>query len=75
MEENAAQRHKIAIHVISKVEGGAGMKPKELEIPINLAKSQPSVIDDVTVFKSSHGMYALVQPYINITRKGNRCKL
>lgn len=69
LDENASKRHKLAVHVVSMSEGGAGHLPKEDNI------TNGSIIEDVTVFKSNHGMYPLVQPYINITRKGNRCKL
>lgn len=51
-------------------EGGAGHLPKDL-----IDTTKATVIEDLTVFKSSHGMHPLVQPYINITRKGNKCKL
>ncbi|KAF5280052.1 hypothetical protein FQA39_LY18167 [Lamprigera yunnana] len=72
LQQNVKQRRKLAVHVLSKASGGAGTL-KEIEI-----KEMPStqfVIEDVTTFKSSHGMYPLVQPYINITRKGQKCKL
>lgn len=72
-DENASDRHKLAVHVVSMSEGGAGHLPTDIEINEDCPK--PAVIEDVTVFKSSHGMYPLVQPYISITRKGNRCKL
>lgn len=70
LDENASQRHKIAVHVVSIADGGAGTKLKEESLT-----NEVKVIEDVTVFKSSHGMHPLVQPYINITRKGNKCKL
>lgn len=38
-------------------------------------RGTPFEIQDVTVFKSAHEMHPLVQPYISITRKGNRSKL
>lgn len=69
LAENAEERHKIAVHVVSgtvnHVKDDAEKSPKQCA----------QVIQDVTVFKSSHGMHALVQPYINITRKGNKSKL
>lgn len=72
MEENCADRKKLAVSVLSMAEGGAGNE-KEVDSQENTSVSTP--ISDVTVFKSLHEMYPLVQPYINITRKGNKCKL
>ncbi|CAG9815290.1 unnamed protein product [Phaedon cochleariae] len=72
LKTNAAKRKKLAVLVVSLAEGGAG-RTNSTECP---AQDGPAdVINDVTVFKSSHEMYPLVQPYINITRKGNKCKL
>lgn len=73
LKENAEKRRKIAVHVVSMADGGAGVQTKEAETP--QTKSGTEVVQDLTVFKSSHGMYPLVQPYINITRKGNKSKL
>lgn len=72
LEANCASRKKLAVSVLSMAEGGAGNE-KEAVSPED--KSVSTSISDVTVFKSIHEMYPLVQPYINITRKGNRCKL
>lgn len=72
LQENAELRRKIAVHVVSMAEGGAGKsedRDSESKVDGQL------VIEDVTVFKSIHEMYPLVQPYIDITRKGNKCKL
>lgn len=54
-------------------EGAGRIAEKEFSPENN--KPGPTVINDITVFKSSHEMHPLVQPYINITRKGNKCKL
>ncbi|XP_019877386.1 insulin-degrading enzyme isoform X4 [Aethina tumida] len=72
LKENSPHRKKLAVQVVSSAEGGAGLlseaerlgdaKPRDTETP-------PTVIEDVTVFKSTHEMHPLVQPYINITRK------
>lgn len=59
------------MHVVSLAEGGAGKQPDS----VHKGESSAQFIDDVTVFKSTHEMHPLVQPYINITRKGNKCKL
>ncbi|VEN56875.1 unnamed protein product [Callosobruchus maculatus] len=83
LEHNASSRKKLSVQVISTAEGGAGNQ-KENETnegdgsecsPEKNGPRNRNVIGDITVFKSSHEMYPLVQPYINITRKGNRCKL
>uniref|UniRef100_A0A1Y1LI14 Insulin-degrading enzyme n=1 Tax=Photinus pyralis TaxID=7054 RepID=A0A1Y1LI14_PHOPY len=70
LKNGAQERKKLAVHVLSKAEGGAGTL-KEIDVK----EPTQTVIQDVTIFKSSHGMYPLVQPYINITRKGKKCKL
>ncbi|KAI4457948.1 nardilysin [Holotrichia oblita] len=70
LAEHAEERHKIAVHVVSMT--GAAKETLEEDVPV---KDECQVIQDVTVFKSSHGMHPLVQPYINITRKGNKSKL
>lgn len=71
LEKNSEHRRKIAVHVLSMAEGGAGNVIKEADVE----QSHKDNIQDITVFKSSHGMYPLVQPYINISRKGKKCKL
>lgn len=67
----APNRKKLSINVISMAEDGAG-KTEENKFERSL---MPTVIKDITSFKSSHEMFPLVQPYINISRKGNRCKI
>lgn len=69
---NALSRHKLGVYVLSTANGGAGTKPDDSNVVV---EKKPQIITDVTVFKSCHGMYPLAQPYINIIRKGNRCKL
>ncbi|XP_056631781.1 insulin-degrading enzyme isoform X2 [Diorhabda carinulata] len=71
LSSNAEKRKKLSVQVVSVAEGGAGLNSTEN----SHGTCKSSVINDVTVFKSSHEMYPLVQPYINITRKGNKCKL
>ncbi|KAG5874566.1 hypothetical protein JTB14_019568 [Gonioctena quinquepunctata] len=73
LENNAVRRKKLSVQVISMAEGGAG-KENEKDCPVANGPSA-KVINDITVFKSIHEMYPLVQPYMNITRKGNKCKL
>ncbi|XP_018580177.1 insulin-degrading enzyme [Anoplophora glabripennis] len=74
LSHTADARKKLSVHVVSTAEGGAGKVAEKEYTPEN-NKPQPAVISDITVFKSSHEMHPLVQPYINITRKGNKCKL
>lgn len=71
MRNNATARKKLAVCVLSLAEGGAGREKEVDTVDI----TSPYRISDVTVFKSRHEMYPLVQPYISITRKGNKCKL
>lgn len=71
LSQNAEKRKKLSVQVVSLAEGGAGINATEN----SHGTCKGSLINDVTVFKSSHEMYPLVQPYINITRKGNKCKL
>lgn len=66
------ERKKLSLHVVSMADGGAGVK---LDEETKQICTDAKNINDVTEFKSSHEMYPLVQPYINITRKGNKCKL
>ncbi|XP_023021581.1 insulin degrading metalloproteinase isoform X2 [Leptinotarsa decemlineata] len=73
LKNKAARRKKLSVQVVSMAEGGAG-KVNETRCPEENGPTA-SVINDITVFKSIHEMYPLVQPYINITRKGNKCKL
>lgn len=70
--DHAEERRKIGVHIVSMAEGGAG-KTDSPDSSVNPV--QATVIEDVTVFKSAHEMHPLVQPYINISRKGNKCKL
>ncbi|XP_045464651.1 insulin-degrading enzyme [Harmonia axyridis] len=75
LEENAKCRRKLSVQVVSMAEGGAGrIAEKENESDVENVK-KPSIIQDITIFKSCHEMYPLVQPYISIPRKGNKCKL
>ncbi|XP_028137935.1 insulin-degrading enzyme isoform X1 [Diabrotica virgifera virgifera] len=75
LSKNAEKRKKLTVQVLSMAEGGAGRNAAEETNEVGDGTCSASVINDVTVFKSCHEMYPLVQPYINITRKGNKCKL
>lgn len=73
LKANSEIRRKIGVHVVSTVEGGAGVKAaQDYDVTKNGSRC---LIEDVTVFKSLHEMHPLVQPYIDISRKGNKCKL
>ncbi|XP_060526171.1 insulin-degrading enzyme [Cylas formicarius] len=73
LKSDASGRKKLSVHIVSTAEGGAGINNGNGEAGDK--SKAASVINDITVFKSAHEMYPLVQPYMNITRKGNRCKL
>ncbi|XP_030755591.1 insulin-degrading enzyme [Sitophilus oryzae] len=79
LRDGAKQRKKLSVHIVSIADGGAGTnnteEPEENNVEEKNSAGKPSLISDITVFKSAHEMYPLVQPYINITRKGNKCKL
>nr|CAD7434187.1 unnamed protein product [Timema monikensis] len=68
----APRRHKLAVHVVSVAEGGAGIVPPVVEELDGLMAppviDPPTRIDNITSFKSSQGMFPLVQPYININK-------
>lgn len=70
IEPTAERRRKMAVHVVSTAEGGAGVTATD-----TAPQESVGVITDVTNFKTKHGLYPMVQPYINITRKGKRSKL
>lgn len=56
-------------------DGGAGKVAEKENDNAEENVKKPSIIQDITIFKSCHEMYPLVQPYISIPRKGNKCKL
>ncbi|KAL1510015.1 hypothetical protein ABEB36_004673 [Hypothenemus hampei] len=74
---DAKKRKKLSVHIVSTADGGAGgiteAGKEESENKPDITNAD--IISDITTFKSSHELYPLVQPYINITRKGNKCKL
>lgn len=75
MRSEALKRKKLSVHVVSIAEGGAGVATDNETDNVKREVEHANLINDITVFKSAHEMYPLVQPYINITRKGNKCKL
>lgn len=72
---NAPKRHKLAVHVLSKAEGGAGHESAENEKQENNNDNKPVVIDNITKFKSMQSLFPLAQPFININCFGTKAKL
>lgn len=73
LKASSEVRRKIGVHVVSTLANGdSEAVAEDYDVTKNGVRK---LIDDVTVFKSIHEMYPLVQPYIEITRKGNKCKL
>lgn len=76
---DAPHRHKLAVHVISTATGGAGHdRPVDngpTESEKNGENNEPCKIDNITRFKSTQGLFPLVQPYINITSFSTKAKL
>ncbi|XP_044737581.1 insulin-degrading enzyme [Chrysoperla carnea] len=72
--ENAKQRNKLAVHVLSTAEGGAGKIDNNVDANV-IEQEARNKITDPNVFKSTQSMFPLVQPYIEIVRKGSRSKL
>ncbi|XP_069679683.1 insulin-degrading enzyme isoform X2 [Periplaneta americana] len=81
----APRRHKLAVHVVSFAEGGAGLESNIIPtsvggdvidglVPPPPCK-EPTKIENITDFKSSQGMFPLVQPYININTTNTKSKL
>ncbi|KAK0070978.1 hypothetical protein PV325_013744, partial [Microctonus aethiopoides] len=71
-------RRKLAIHIVSMANGGAGLKETNVDKnveSVNHISSLPTLISDIAAFKSSQPLYPLVKPSGNYLRKGQRCKL
>ncbi|XP_033611294.1 insulin-degrading enzyme [Cryptotermes secundus] len=84
IHHSAPRRHKLAVHVVSMAEGGAGLEgnvhvASENEVIDGLVPpppcKEPTKIEDITDFKSSQGMFPLVQPYISINTNSTKSKL
>ncbi|XP_066996978.2 insulin-degrading enzyme [Anabrus simplex] len=65
---SSSRRHKVAVHVISVAEGGAGKRVETEDgiSPVTAHLKEPKLIENITEFKSDHGLFPLVKPYINI---------
>ncbi|XP_046427439.1 insulin-degrading enzyme isoform X1 [Neodiprion fabricii] len=80
IHSSSPSRHKLSVHVVSMVEGGAGHAEanvaEEGSTPsTETSPNTPHRIKDVMSFKSSQALYPLLQPFIDIPRKGRRSKL
>jgi len=85
IHHKAPRRHKLAVHVVSVAEGGAGLDSNVQDGPLDTEMTdelvppppikEPIKIENITDFKSSHGMFPLVQPYININTNNTKSKL
>lgn len=77
IHHSSPNRHKLAVYVVSTAEGGAGNLPRTSNtdgvidglLPPPSFYERPMKIEDITEFKSSQGMFPLVQPYIIISSK------
>lgn len=75
---NGLKRSTLSIHIISIAEGGVGNSNTiEEDSSDELIDRRPDAIQikDLAVFKSSKGLYPMVQPYIDIQPKGAKSKL
>uniref|UniRef100_A0A1B0CI75 Coenzyme PQQ synthesis protein F-like C-terminal lobe domain-containing protein n=1 Tax=Lutzomyia longipalpis TaxID=7200 RepID=A0A1B0CI75_LUTLO len=71
----SARRQKLAIHIVSSQnDGDSGMANVE-ENPLPPPPKGVELVTDLSTFKSSKELYPVVQPYIDIRRKGARSKL
>lgn len=75
----APKRRKLAVHILSMVDGGAGLmetsETKSHEKPEQVQEDIPIEIKDIVSFKASQSLYPLVKPFDGISRKGQRSKL
>lgn len=78
IQKNASRRHKLAVHVVSKADGGAGTLPVEDNNETGVdpeSCNEPDKIKNITKFKSAQSLFPLLQPYINLNFNGTRSKL
>ncbi|XP_059607534.1 insulin-degrading enzyme [Phlebotomus argentipes] len=66
---SSGTRQKLAIHIVS-----AQAEPESVATTVKLPESV-ELVTDLSAFKSSKELYPVVQPYIDIRRKGARSKL
>ncbi|XP_065350636.1 insulin-degrading enzyme-like [Cloeon dipterum] len=71
-----AKRRKLAVHVLSTAEGGAGSAGADVDEfePLSIV-SKPTRIDDICSFKSGLSTFPLLQPYDYHRPQGSRAKL
>ncbi|XP_021926557.1 insulin-degrading enzyme isoform X2 [Zootermopsis nevadensis] len=85
IDHEAPCRHKLAVHVVPTADGVAGRGANVLhaasdgEVVDGFAPpppgKEPTKIEDITDFKSSQGMFPLVQPYISLNTNNTKSKL
>lgn len=68
-------RRKLAVHVVSTAEGGAGLVESVEEKNNDETNEVPVEIKDIVSFKASQSLYPLLKPFNGIPRKGQRSKL
>ncbi|XP_039281642.1 insulin-degrading enzyme-like [Nilaparvata lugens] len=69
LSANSSKRHKLAIHVLSKAEGGAGtIEDGEKTASNGDGQTDPNaeIIEDLIEFKSSQCLFPLVQPFLQV---------
>lgn len=71
---NSPVRRKLAVHVLSMAEGGAGSAERDASDGL-VDEEKPTVIEDITKFKSSQGLFPLAQPFISINSSSTKSKL
>ncbi|XP_065350054.1 insulin-degrading enzyme-like isoform X1 [Cloeon dipterum] len=71
-----AKRRKLAVHVLSTAEGGAGSAGTEVDEfePLSIV-SKPTRIEDICSFKSGLSSFPLLQPYAYHRPQGSKAKL
>lgn len=73
----SANRKKLSVHIVSNVSTDASKKHELLSVPeeVSIRNKSADIISDLSAFKSSKELYPIVQPFLNIRRKGGRSKL
>lgn len=76
IHQDSTIRRKLAVHVVSVANGGAGLVENNYtKTDVNLKISAPTKVTDIVEFKASQSLYPLVKPFNDIPRKGQRSKL
>lgn len=82
IKEGAPHRHKLAIYIVSKAEGGAGTNGHDMNLVDGPEVStetnnhnKATKIENITSFKSMQALYPLVQPFISLQSFTTKAKL